>query len=137
MPDKQTFISSFPISVRWGDMDALGHINNAMYFRYMESARVEWLNDIGLKLGHKNESFVLANTMCNFIIPISYPCNLKLDSYVTEITNSRMDVIHEFIDLKYKDKIFAVGTATCVWVDLVKGKAMALPEIIKNKYDIK
>ena len=135
IPKKQTFISSFPISVRWGDMDALGHINNAMYFRYMESARVAWLTEIGLKLGKNNESFVLANTMCNFVVPISYPCNIVIDSYVSEMTSTRMDVIHEFVDPKNKEKIFAIGIATCVWVNLIKGKASALPEVIKNKYD--
>ncbi|OUW03747.1 MAG: hypothetical protein CBD16_03055 [Betaproteobacteria bacterium TMED156] len=136
IPKKQSFINSFSVSVRWGDMDALGHINNTMYFRYMESSRVEWLTEMGLKLGYENESFVLANTMCNFILPISYPCTVNIDSYVTEITNTRMDVLHEFIDPKNKNKKFAVGLATCVWVDLLEGKAIALPEVIKNKYDI-
>jgi hypothetical protein len=46
-----------------------------------------------------------------------------------------MDVIHEFVDPKNKEKIFAIGLATCVWVNLVKGKATAMPEVIKNKYD--
>ena len=133
IPEKKKFLDSHSVEVRWGDMDALRHVNNTMYFRYMESARVAWLSKIGILLGHKNESFVLANTMCNFMIPISYPCRITVDSYITEITNSRMDIVHQFINPSDKKEIYAVGLATCVWVNLIKGKAIALPDSIKNK----
>jgi acyl-CoA thioester hydrolase len=114
-------------------MDALGHINNAMYFRYMESARVAYLSKIGILLGHDNQSFVLANTMCNFILPISYPANLTIETYVSKLGNSSVDFIHKFINNDKKDEITAIGLATAVWVNLIKNKAIALPKQIRDK----
>ena len=55
LPQKKVFLHSSNIPVNWGDMDALGHVNNTMYFRYMEIARVNWLNSLGIKLG-KNKA---------------------------------------------------------------------------------
>ena len=133
IPEKKTFLDSHSIQVRWGDMDALGHVNNAMYFRYMESARVAYLSKIGILLGHENESFVLANTMCNFILPSSYPANLTIETYISKIGNSSVDFIHEFIKHDNKNEIVAVGLATAVWVNLIKNKAIALPRSIKDE----
>lgn len=133
IPEKKTFLDSHTIQVRWGDMDALGHINNAMYFRYMESARVAYLSKIGILLGHDNQSFVLANTMCNFILPISYPANLTIETYVSKLGNSSVDFIHKFINNDKKDEVTAIGLATAVWVNLIKNKAIALPKQIKDK----
>ena len=125
IPEKKTFLDSHTIQVRWGDMDALGHINNAMYFRYMESARVAYLSKIGILLGHDNQSFVLANTMCNFILPTSYPANITIETYVSKLGNSSVDFIHKFINNDKKDEITAIGLATAVWVNLIKNKAIA------------
>lgn len=133
IPEKKTFLDSHTIQVRWGDMDALGHINNAMYFRYMESARVAYLSKIGILLGHDNQSFVLANTMCNFILPTSYPANITIETYVSKLGNSSVDFIHKFINNDKKDEITAIGLATAVWVNLIKNKAIALPTQIKDK----
>lgn len=133
IPEKKTFLDSHTIQVRWGDMDALGHVNNAMYFRYMESARVAYLSKIGILLGHDNQSFVLANTMCNFILPISYPANLTIETYVSKLGNSSVDFIHKFINNDKKDEITAIGLATAVWVNLIKNKAIALPKQIRDK----
>ena len=131
IPEKKTFLDSHSIQVRWGDMDALGHVNNAMYFRYMESARVAYLSKIGILLGHENESFVLANTMCNFILPTSFPANLTIETYVSKLGNSSVDFIHKF--MKHDNEMVAVGLATAVWVNLIKNKAIALPKSIKEK----
>ena len=47
MSNKQ-FVHSMRIPIRWGDMDAMGHVNNTVYFRYIESARIAWLEQAGL-----------------------------------------------------------------------------------------
>ena len=132
MPEKRFLLSTFSTKIRWGDMDALGHVNNAAYFRYMETARVEWLSDIGISLGKDNQSFVLANTFCTFNLPITYPCEININSFATELTNTRLDIVHEFVNAKEKKQVFAVGLATCVWVNLARGKAVALPDSIKK-----
>lgn len=47
IPEQKKLVHSMHLDVRWGDMDALGHVNNAVYFRYLESVRVEWLRAVG------------------------------------------------------------------------------------------
>ena len=47
IPEAKKFVFEMVVPIRWGDMDALGHVNNALYFRYMETARVEWLRAVG------------------------------------------------------------------------------------------
>ena len=135
IPEKNTLLDSHTIHVRWGDMDALGHVNNAMYFRYMESARVAYLSKIGILLGHENESFVLANTMCNFILPTSYPATLSIETYVSKLGNSSVDFIHRFMNIGKGNEMVAVGLATAVWVNLLKNKAITLPKTIIDKLD--
>jgi hypothetical protein len=43
LPAAKKFVHAMTIPIRWGDMDAMGHVNNTVYFRYLESARIEWL----------------------------------------------------------------------------------------------
>ncbi len=47
IPDQKKLVFEMTIPIRWGDMDAMGHINNAVYFRYMETARIDWFRGIG------------------------------------------------------------------------------------------
>jgi acyl-CoA thioester hydrolase len=60
--------------IRWGDMDAYGHVNNTVYFRYMEQARVEWLEqhqDLPVRPG--GDGPVIINASCTFLVPMTYP----------------------------------------------------------------
>jgi acyl-CoA thioester hydrolase len=61
--------------MRWADMDALGHVNNTVYFRYMEQARIEWLYALAHKVGFydRGQGPVIVNASCNFPVPLVYP----------------------------------------------------------------
>ena len=68
MDDQQTLVYCSQIPLRWGDEDALNHINNTLYFRYMEQARVEWLDSLDLPLRRdRSEGAVLAEASCRFL----------------------------------------------------------------------
>ena len=47
LPEHKKLTYQMEIPVRWGDMDAMGHVNNTIYFRYFEIARLEWLYSVG------------------------------------------------------------------------------------------
>src|SRR5262249_4596236 len=51
MTATRTAVHSTTLPIRWGDMDAQGHVNNTVYFRYMEQARIEWLDQVRERLG--------------------------------------------------------------------------------------
>ena len=60
--------------IRWGDQDAMGHVNNTVYFRYMEQARIEWMESFGYGPSEKqNQGPVIVNASCTFLIPFTYP----------------------------------------------------------------
>jgi acyl-CoA thioester hydrolase len=115
-------------------MDALGHVNNIMYFRYFETARVNWLKSIGINLGTDNESFVLANACCEFIIPITQPAIISIDTFLSSIGNTSLDLTHElYLECENNvRKLSARGTATVVWVSLTKSKSKTLPTRIRK-----
>lgn len=55
MEHKHKLIYATILPVRWGDMDAMNHVNNTVYFRYMEQARIEWLESLGYGTGQHTE----------------------------------------------------------------------------------
>ena len=60
--------------IRWGDQDAMGHVNSTVYFRYMEQTRIEWLESFGLETAiTQTEGPVIVNASCTFLIPFTYP----------------------------------------------------------------
>src|SRR5581483_1131269 len=67
------------VPIRWGDMDAQGHVNNVVYFRYMEQARIEWLDRMRLHLGPLPRlGQVIVTAACNFILPLTYPGTVEV-----------------------------------------------------------
>ena len=95
LPQKKVFLHSSNITVNWGDMDALGHVNNTMYFRYMETARVNWLNSLGIKLGENNQSFIIVNAFCEFLAPLTYPQTLEIKTFISKMGNTSIDISHD------------------------------------------
>ena len=71
------------IPIRWGDMDAMGHVNNTVYFRYMEQTRIGWFDAlVPEEQAWKNTSIVVANASCNFRRAINYPGTVEVKLYV-------------------------------------------------------
>ena len=67
--------------IRWGDMDALGHVNNTVYFRYMEQARIEWFYAFARKIGsapYAENGPVIVNASCTFLEPLVYPGEVEV-----------------------------------------------------------
>lgn len=60
------------IEVRWRDLDALGHVNNAVYFTYFEMARTRFLNKIRERRGVEDVDFILASVRCDFLSPVVF-----------------------------------------------------------------
>ena len=67
------------IDIRWGDMDAMGHVNNTVYFRYMEQARISWFESLVPRADAWGEiGIVIVNASCNFRRPINYPGTVEV-----------------------------------------------------------
>lgn len=115
-------------AVAWGDMDALGHVNNARYFDYFQEARIDWLKQLQIDM-RSQEGPIIVQTACTFHKPVIYPATVSLRSHVMEIGNSSILMSH---NLYQDDLLMAEGTCKIVWVDYRKGKSTSLPEAIRN-----
>jgi len=115
-------------SVAWGDMDALGHVNNAVYFRYMESARVAFLLAVGIdRLNHVGSiGVILQSAQCRFRRPVVYPDTLRISSRVESIEADRFTLGHEMFS-QSRGEVVAIGSGVIVAYDYAKAAKASLP----------
>ncbi len=130
---KPAFISHQ--SVRWGDMDAFGHVNNTVYFRYLEQARFEWMASAKAALP-QDEAPVLINANCTFLRQIKYPADLEIRLFVTKIGRSSIDVSYEIVQIDQPEVICSEATTKVVWVDLKRGKSAPIPDVLRSMLHI-
>ena len=117
------------IPVRWGDMDALGHVNNIMYFRYFEQVRLSWYESVGYDtLKPVGTGMLIVDNHAEYLKPLVYPA-------VATITMSghspgRSSFVSEYW-LTSNNTLFTRGRSKIVWVDYAKGKSVSLPDAIR------
>ncbi|SIS43474.1 acyl-CoA thioesterase [Neptunomonas antarctica] len=129
--DTGKLIFSCEIPVRWGDMDAYGHVNNAMYMRYMEEARVQLLAKMGATMNGNGIDPVIINTGCTFMRPVVYPDTLRIDCFVSEPGRSSFMTRYEIYSASDTLNPVSNGYSKVVWMDHHTGKSVALPAEIR------
>ena len=123
-------VVEFP--VRWGEMDALGHVNNTVFFRWFESARIAFFAETGFPAAPDGElSPVLAHTECEFLHPIVFPADVRIGARVGRIGSSslQMDYLVESVD----GQPAARGKAVVVLVDGRTGKSSPIPDVVRQR----
>ena len=127
-------VHTMRMPIRWGDMDAMGHVNNTNYFRYIESARIAWLEQVGGLPDSRDEGPVIVNASMNFLKQLTYPGEIEVRTFVAPPGRSSVEVSHE-IRLVGADgapgDLHADGVAKVVWVDFRLGKSAPLPECLR------
>ena len=63
LPERKKLVHTLRMPIRWGDMDAMGHVNNTVYFRYVETARIDWFRVIGADVNPRGEGALIVNAM--------------------------------------------------------------------------
>jgi acyl-CoA thioester hydrolase len=123
-----------PITVRWGDMDMMGHVNNAKYFTYCESARMSYFAAVRMKEHAEapDHGPALAAANLNFRAQVRYPADLEVATRVTEIGRTSFKMEYELLNKDTDDRV-ADGSGVIVWVDYGTGKPIPLPEALKEE----
>jgi acyl-CoA thioester hydrolase len=102
------------IPIRWGDMDAMGHVNNTVYFRYMEQARICWFESLVPQAdAWKSVGIVIANASCNFRRAINYPGAVEVKVFAGAPGGSSVPTFYE---LRVGERMCADGAATVVFI---------------------
>lgn len=123
-----TLLHTCDVPVRWGDQDALGHVNNTVFFRFMEQARVEWLDAQGFACDPAEpQAPVIVQASCTFLLPINYPATVRVKLFAGEPGRSSIQTRYELTDVA-DGRLYATGDAKGVWISLKTGKSVPLPE---------
>lgn len=137
MRHKRT-LEGFPVIIElpvlWGDMDAFAHVNNTRFFRYFESARIAYIERLGLRevMEATGVGPILAETSCKYITPLTYPDTISVGCMTRELNDS--EVYQEYLIQSHKaQKTAALGTAKIVAFDFNTLERTVFPEDIRHK----
>lgn len=118
------------VPVRWGDLDALGHVNNSRYFTYFEQARVQWLRSLSDEWNFTRAGPMLAHASCDFRRPLSYPSTLEIDIYAEPPGRTSLKTYYE-LRVQGDSALYAQGEATLVWVNTDTERPEPLPNAFR------
>ena len=127
--DVKEFLVEIPL--RWGDMDAMAHVNNVMYFRLMEEARIQWFAKLGFNTLPEGEAPILAHAACDFVRAMTYPAVAVVKQSVTRVGRSSVEMS---LTIERNDEpgvAYATGRTVIVWYDYTAGKSMPWPAAVR------
>ena len=130
----ETYPVVIEIPVAWGEMDSLQHVNNIVYFRYFESARMAYFQEIDI-WNYMHETGIgpiLATTQCKFKIPLTYPDTVSVGTKISEIGADRFNMKYLVVSQGHA-KIAAEGEGLVVSYDYRAQKKAQLPDEIKER----
>ena len=116
--------------VAWGDMDAFGHVNNVMYYRYVESARLAYIERTGIL--SSDILTVVASNQCKYLKPVFYPDQLSIGARIEELRNSAFRM-HYLLWSEQQQSIVAEAEAVIVCIDKVNMQKTLIPELTRHK----
>jgi acyl-CoA thioester hydrolase len=134
-PARSTFRFFWPVTVRWSDLDALAHVNNAAYFTYLESARIGFFERLGWSVvGHGGPPAfvpVVVSQTFNYRRQVVYPSALEVGVYCVEFRN-RSFVLAYGVFEQGTEILAGDGTTVLVWMDFAAGKVVSLPPELRQ-----
>ncbi len=130
MQSQRKLVQTTLIPIRWGDLDAYGHVNNTLYFRYMEQARVEYLETLGFRVRPQGTAPVIINASCTFLVPLNHPGVVEVRLFCGKPGRSSIPTTYE-IRLLADDTLYATGESKIVWMDVATGKSVPIPDRLR------
>jgi len=123
-------VSTLSMPLRWGDMDAYGHANNTVYFRFFEEARITWLASLALGAEGDPTGPVIITTSATFLKELNHPATVEVKTYADKAGNTSLDTYHTLTDTDTGD-LYAEGYAKIVWFDRQSRKSAPLPDALR------
>ncbi|TQD48231.1 acyl-CoA thioesterase [Marilutibacter aestuarii] len=121
-----------PMSVRWNDLDAFNHVNNARYLTYLEEARLRWMMGLpGLGLDD-DVAPVVAAAHVNYRRPIEWPGEVDIELFVERMGNTSVSIGHRIVAARDHGVLYCDGHVVLVWIDRTTGRAAPLPDGVRE-----
>lgn len=121
-----------PVSVRWGDMDAFGHVNNSVFATYLEEARLRWFATFDGAWFDDVAAPVVAAQSFDFRLPIEWPAELLVELTLERAGTSSMTLGFRMVSRDEPRKFYADGSTVLVWIARETGKATPLPPPVRE-----
>ena len=132
MEQERKLVHTTRIPVRWGDMDYYGHVNNTVYFRFCEQARVEWIEALGFAVDpNRGEGPVVINASCTFLLPVNYPATVVVKVYAGMPGRSSVMTWYK-IFVEGDERLYAEGASKVVWMDMATNKSVPIPDGLRG-----
>jgi acyl-CoA thioester hydrolase len=122
-----------PVVVQWGDQDAIGHVNNTIFLRWMEVGRIAYFSAIRLRhaVVGEGEGPILASVTCNFRRQVTFPDEVHVGTRVTRIGTSSIQIEHAIASVRH-GAIVADGHSTIVHYDYAGGRSSPVPAEVRR-----
>ena len=130
-----TTVTEWP--VQWGDMDAFGHVNNVVYIRWFESARIDLISryksEANMQPGGVGP--ILASVKCDYKMQLHFPDTVYVGSKVAKVGRSSFDIEHAVYS-RQLNKLAATGTSVCVLFNYDTNRPTRIPPDLLAQFDV-
>ncbi len=128
LPQDKKLVFEATLPIRWGDMDAMGHVNNTLYFRYLEVVRIDWFRSLDCVPDPRGSGPLIVNAFCNFHKQLEFPGDIVVKMYASDPGRSSFESWATIERTDDPGVIYASGGATTVWVDFPAQKSVPMPD---------
>ena len=123
------FKVTIEVPIAWGDMDAFGHVNNTVFFRLFESARMAYLHEIGFAGDQSSQGPILHSTHCRFRKAITYPETVRVGARITEVADDRFTMEYQIV--AGDGEIAGYGGGIVVAYDYAANQKIPIPNEVR------
>ena len=123
---------SIPINVRFRDIDAMGHVNNSVYFTYFEQGRLDFFKAANVDGAFPGFSFILAHISCDYLRPLTIDNQVTLQIQVAKIGRKSFSFTYALVDRTDGKMVYATGESVQVCFDYAQNKTMAVDPDLKQ-----
>lgn len=127
-PQRADFRYFCPIATRWGDVDSMGHVNNAKYITYDEQARTDYLQARQHDAGIHGPHFILARIACDFLAQLHHPAQIEYGMRIVRMGRSSMTTQGA---LFVGEQCHARTEGVIVWFDYAAGTSVRIPDAVR------
>ena len=127
--DTPAVLFRMSIDLRWRDLDAFNHVNNANFMTYVEEARIRWFESAGNDWLSNGRIPLLAAVQMNYRLPIPYPARVFVELLTQRVGNSSLTLGHRIVG--EDDRLYADGHSVLVWIEMASGRPVPLPDAVR------
>lgn len=127
--------NAFPVEIRFSDLDAMGHVNNAVYFTYFEEGRKNLFFKFLASGERPSFNFILAKASCNYKVPLVLEDRATLEVWVGEIGRKSFTFAYRIRDAANPERIFADGETVMVSYDYKENKSVEIPTEMRARLE--